>query len=297
MMLTFPNFTQARATLRGLMRTHSMVQKTEKWQGRDVSHKPDMVTHELLMMTVKVPMIHEPRWVGDGFHPFDLDHWREDIKPNLPWADDHFAERVGGEPLNPGETWKTWPWAHSADTFRENQQFNHSYMERLWPRYAGMTHGGLRTKEFYSGDADAHRGIRWSYGDLESLVDLLVKEPRTRQAYIPLFFPEDTGIGDGGRKPCTLGYQFIMRDNQLHCYYPMRSCDLVRHYQDDVYLAVRLMLWVIEQCQKDEATIAPEHRKGMEVWRNVVPGSLTMHMTSLHVFRNDMATLNKDIGE
>src|SRR5436190_24325597 len=29
---------------------------------------------------------------------------------NLPWAEDHFQERVSGEPLNPGEQYKNWPW-------------------------------------------------------------------------------------------------------------------------------------------------------------------------------------------
>ena len=41
-------------------------------------------------------------------------------------------------------------------------------------------------------------------------------------------------------------------------------------------LAVRLLLWVIGQC-------APRS----EFWRSVEPGSLCMHMTSLHVFATD----------
>src|SRR5690606_13014492 len=73
----------------------------------------------------------------------DLQHWRDDVRPNLPWADDHFLERVGGEPLNPGEEWKNWPWAGSAAKFRDpSERFNHSYAERLWPKFARATEGG-----------------------------------------------------------------------------------------------------------------------------------------------------------
>lgn len=122
------------------------------------------------------------------------------------------------------------------------------------------------------------RGINWSYGDLSDLVDLLAHEPTTRQAWIPLFFPEDTGTGDGGRKPCTLGYNFLCRRGQLHVWYPLRSCDFVRHFPDDCYLAVRLLLWVLDRCRE----IDPD------VWDSVVPGTYAMHCTSLHVFANDL---------
>ena len=31
------------------------------------------------------------------------------IEPDLPWAENHFLERVNGLPLNPGEQWQNWP--------------------------------------------------------------------------------------------------------------------------------------------------------------------------------------------
>ena len=150
-------------------------------------------------------------------------------------------------------------------------------LEGYWPKFAGDEAAGL------------HRGIRWEYGDLNDVIYLLMKEPDTRQAYLPIFFPEDTGVGDGGRKPCTLGYQFIVRDQRLHCYYPMRSCDLMRHYRDDEYLTVRLMLWVLDQCRR-QSDIQP----GPNVWDNIKPGTLTMHMTSLHCFVNDLRVFKQE---
>lgn len=256
---------------------------TERWQGKDISKKPDMVSYELLNVLVHTDLLTE-----------DVEFYRKDIEPNLPWADDHFLERVGGEPLNPGVQWANWPWGQSAARFRDvNEEFNHTYMQRLWPRYADQTPDGKLGGDYYgtrklpkpdiknSGRAwGVNSGLRYTLGDLESLVDLLAREPLTRQAYIPLFFPEDTGVGDGGRKPCTLGYQFIMRDGKLHIYYPIRSCDFMRHFRDDCYLAVRLLLWVLDRC-----------RERNKIFLEIVPGTFTMHCVSLHIFRPDWPTL------
>jgi len=253
--------------------------RTERWQGKDVKDNPAAVSYELRNVCFEVPL--------QGI--MDLQHWRADIRPNLPWADDHFAERVGGEPLNPGMQWARWPWARSAAQHK-TERFNHTYMERLWPKWAGrmapsdhnMVRNGLRTEPSRKDWIPPIRGIGYSYGDLQDLVELLTLEPYTRQAWIPLFFPEDTGKGDGGRKPCTLGYQIMVRGNledgpQAHIYYPLRSCDLVRHFNDDCYMAVRLLIWVIEQCRLRNAPF----------WGNVFPGTYAMHMTSLHIFEND----------
>jgi hypothetical protein len=240
---------------------------TARWQGMPIADKPEMVSYELLNFHTTCELPTE-----------ELDFYRREVQPNLPWADDHHEERVGGRPLNPGVEWANWPWAKSADRFRTNQQFNHSYMERLWPKFAGLdSDGSLATLDYPS----PHRGIRFEYGDLNSLVNLLSDEPDTRQAWIPLFFPEDTGVGDGGRKPCTLGYQFIVREGRLHIYYPLRSCDFVRHFRDDIYLAIRLGLWVIDECRI----------RNPGFWYNVQPGTYTMHCTSLHIFKNDWPSL------
>ncbi len=242
------------------------------WQGKDVGRKPEARMRELLNVSLEYRM-------GNR----DLEFFRGDIQPFLPWADDHFAERVCGWPLNPGSTWDKWRHGESAARWlNADGQFNHSYMERLWPRYAGHL-GKLKTVDQAQEAFDqreysiVNAGIRHSYGDLQGIVSLLARDPLTRQAYIPLFFPEDTGIGDGDRKPCTLGYQFIRRGKHLHCFYPMRSCDFANHFADDVYLAVRLTMWVLEELRKQ----APDD------WRHVYPGAISMHITSLHMFVND----------
>jgi thymidylate synthase len=220
----------------------------------------------------------------------DLDYYREAIKPNLPWADRHFEEeRVSGEPINPGETWKIWPYARSAAAhLREGEnipQYDHSYAERYWPKYAGLTDDGrLGLNEYDEG----HSGIRFPYGDLRDLVDILYEDPLTRQAYLPIFFPEDTfAATESKRVPCTLGYHFICRQERLHIVYPMRSCDFIRHFRDDVYLTIRLLLWVLEQLKA----------KDPETWNDVWPGTYRMHITSLHMFQQDRENLRSLLND
>lgn len=250
------------------------------WQGIDVSKRPEMRSHELVNVTIRVPLYGEEC----------LKTYAEMIGPNLPWADVHFAERVCGEPLNPPPSYKIWPWGTNAEKFTgPHGEFNHSYPERLWPKFAGKTDKGELKETRFDPEWSAYesilnemnKGIRHTYGDLNDVVGLMIKDPLTRQAWIPLFFPEDTGVGDNARKPCTLGYQFMRRGNEMHIYYPLRSCDYIRHFRDDIYLAIRLLLWVLSQLrERDEAS-----------WGRVKPGEYVMHATSLHIFANDFHKL------
>lgn len=246
------------------------------WQGLDP--KPEFATYELMNYT----FTHELSGIED------LQHWRDDVKPNLPWADNHFAERVCGEPINPGVEWANWPWGASADKFRDSTgQFNHNYMERYWPKHAGQTPDGTYVSRTADRPwRDAHMGIRNEYGDLNDLVDQLVKNPQSRQEWFPIFHPEDVGEVVGGRKPCSLGYQFWARGGRLHVYYPLRSCDFFHHMQDDIYLTIRLLLWVLNECRKRDNTAG--------YWNEIKPGTFTMHCTSLHVFANDMIAMKKE---
>jgi thymidylate synthase len=254
--------------------------KGTKWQGIDISSKPEMATRELLNQSLSVPL--------RGLE--DLNYWAVDTKANLPWANVHFEERVGGEPLNPGESWKSWPWGHSADKFRDaaSGQFDHTYMERFWPKHAGKTSDGtLADVDKDDGEGGwyssrKNRGIRFEYGDLNDLLETLQKDPLTRQAYLPVWFPEDGTCT--GRRPCTLGYHFINRYDYLHITYYIRSCDFIRHWGDDCYLAVRLLLWVLDRLRERDKR-----------WGLVRPGMYTMHIVSLHLFENDYRTLANEV--
>ena len=240
---------------------------TEKWQGVNIKDRPEAEMKEQLFVRLQMSI------------PNNIEELKNLCQPNLPWADDHFEqERVSGEPINPGKTWVYWPWASSANKFRDKgEQFNHSYAERYWPKLANKTPGGKL--ENSNGNFYPMQGIREPYGDLDDVVSLLKREPNTRQAYLPVFFPEDTGAIHGGRIPCSLGYHFIQRNGFLHVSYQLRSCDIYRHMRDDIYLTSRLLLWIINRIK--------------EQYPNLQPGSLDMQITSLHCFISDFNLINK----
>lgn len=192
--------------------------------------------------------------------------WQEVVKPNLPWAEDHFQERVSGEPLNPAPSEAWWPFARKNNAeHKKDEKFSHTYPERYWPRWAGL-------EKNPEGSFDNPKwGIRFEYGDLQDLVEVLKQNPFSRQAYLPVWFPEDlTAAKQGERVPCSMGYHFIYNPKHagLDCVYTMRSCDIVRFYRDDVYMAGRLLQWVCN---------AVGH----------VPGELVTHIANLHCFPGD----------
>lgn len=228
-----------------------------EWQSQDVRDKPHMISRELRHVAVVYPLPSTPALL------------QEDVKPNLPWSEDHFQERVSGIPYNPPPSEEYWPYAvKNNEAFKKGGAFSHTYPERFWPKEAGDL------GEYRDGSRVNHNfGIRYLYGDLEDVVNLLSRNSLTRQAYLPVWFPEDTGAVGGQRVPCTLGYHFLIRGGQCEIVYYIRSCDLLRHFTDDLYMACRLLQWVVGKLLGN----------GIDVKAS----SLIMHISSLHIFRGD----------
>lgn len=390
-MWVYPDFKSAIDFTRREFVSKALPVHSKFWQATDISKRPEAEMREIILyqFMVQVPA-----------NQFTLE---DDIQPNMPWAEDHFQERVGRVPVNPGVTWEQWPWSNSADGHRDDSDagpvmapqdwgylagildadgtifirnqggrdrasvrvqvgqkdravvdrlhalfqvgtrtqveanktqvlngveykqtmewwitgatwevrwllrgalpyltlkkelavqaleiierqhkekpykklirgqewpamFSHGYMERYWP------------KQFHG---SATPGIRFLYGDLDDVVKLIAKDPLTRQAYLPVFFPEDTGAVHGERIPCSIGYHFLLREGRLHCTYQLRSCDLWRHFADDLYLTARLMQWVCEELVEHGVVCKP--------------GLLSVHIASLHTFINDYHALAKSL--
>lgn len=238
---------------------------TGEWQSMDTTGSRAHWTYEIENVTYEVAV------------PTSIPEWQNNTRADLPWAETHFAERVSGQPLNPPPSHVDWPYAVRGNAdHTTDEQFDHTYPERFWPTRAGLG-------EFAHG---RHLGIRFEYGDLDDVIMLLVKSPHTRQAYLPVWFPEDTGghVRLGARVPCTLGYHFMIRYGILSCRYYIRSCDIKRHFHNDIYMAGRLMQYVRHEV----------HRNG---GLKVIPGTLTTHIGSLHAFVGDEPWLRGIIGE
>jgi hypothetical protein len=262
---------------------------TGSWQGISTEGKPDLTTVEVLNLQLEVPLMRSS-WLESE------EEWADELAKeagcNQAWADEQFEERVGGIPRNPDPSHVRWPWwqgqyqhtasqlagleayapgADALTTPPPGFQFTHTYSERFWPNNVGEDPVGK------------HRGIRFEYGDYNDVLELLHREPYTRQAYLPIFFPEDTGAVHGGRIPCSLGYHLLLRGVQLHCWYEIRSCDAIRHFRDDLYLAARLVGRSIYTLLDKELWSDVD-----QVWFDVNPGNLYFTAHSFHIHKGDM---------
>jgi len=229
---------------------------TGHWQGVSTVGDPSLVTKEVLNINFSCAI------------PHTVEMAQEECQPNLPWAETEFQERVGRVPRNPHESLSQWPWWRGqTEATMHDGVFTHTYSERFWPKSVGVTHPAS--------------GLRYGFGDLDDVIALLRKHPHTRQATFPIFFPEDTGAVHGGRIPCTLHYHFLLREDRLHLFYPIRSCDAVRHFRDDIYMAMRLNQWVLDELR--------QLRPGIEstMWAGVQPGDLNFTAYSFHVHMGD----------
>jgi thymidylate synthase len=222
--------------------SHSVPVQRSSWQ----SITAPSPAHELTNVVVRFNV------------PDSVSQWQNECDPDLPWAEKHFKERVSGSPLNPPPSYVEWPW-HSrqeAERFiKSGGKFDHTYPERYWPKDGK-----------YAGDDCSN------WGDLEDVAKLLRRDPWSRQAFLPVWFPEDTGVRQQQRVPCSLGYHFIRNKTQLDCNYFIRSCDITRHYKNDIYLTGRLLQWMVDKICKEGYPY---------------PGEVTAFISNLHLFTQD----------
>lgn len=250
MTLTISSLTPAASqlSLAGKMLSHTVPIQRTSWQSTSAPSPAYELRNVVLEFTV----------------PDSISQWETACQPDMPWSEEHFLERVSGKALNPTPSYVRWPW-HSpseAERFiREGGTFDHTYPERYWPR----------SKDNCLNDwgADSLDGA----GDLGDVVQLLRRDPWTRQAFLPVWYPEDTGSTQGQRVPCTLGYHFIRNGPGMDCNYFLRSCDLTRHFKNDVYLTGRLLQWVVERAQGKDGFPYPQ--------------TLTIFISNLHLFTQD----------
>ena len=233
------------------------LEKVLDWQGNPTN---DQNKDMLVRRNIRLSM----------FIPEDRDVLIDSVKPDLPWAEDHFEERISGKPTNPGETFKWWPYHSNIQTDKSilDEKFSHTYQERYWPKEANSENPITRGE-------GPNWGIRFQYGDLNNVINLLTINPTTRQAYLPIWFPEDTWAANNQERiPCSLGYYFYFERGYLHCNYTIRSCDLFRHFRNDIYLTARLLQHVAEKTY-------------------LKVGNLNMDIYNLHLFQNDVYIFNQ----
>lgn len=209
------------------------------------------IRRDLAEMGVLIhPKTYQDQWVeGDpAFDTLELDNYvycvlnpdTQYLHPTQPWADAEFEERICGRPVNPGIAW----------TLRED----------VWETFLDPLTG----KFAYT------YAERFSQNEqIDRIIQRLKEDPESRQLFLSMWNADDiTKIGGVSRVPCTLGYLFQFRRGALNLTYLQRSSDFVTHFQNDVYLAVRMLEYVAG-------------KTGLPV------GTFTHWLGSLHTFRKD----------
>ncbi len=192
------------------VRTHSM-------QDKVIEDNPDFYTKELspYMFQVTKP------W--DDINQF-LIHFAggssTEIGRAMTWAEMEFGERVQWLiPINPGEAWKTRGGVWKE--FLHEGKFAYTYNERI------------RTQ-------------------LVKVVKELENHPGTRQAIIEIHnneFDLDS-MGGVARVPCSMHYQFLIRQDKVDLIYVMRSSDFLTHFGYDNWLAIRLQKYMADTLER-----------------------------------------------
>ena len=153
-------------------------------------------------------------------------------------------DRTGVIGLNPGESYKIRQDMWQKFMIDNNTKFDYTYSERM----------------------------HWQF---DNIVKALKADKHTRQAVLQVFQCEDDNAKFGGdsRIPCSLNYQFLIRNNRLHIIYHMRSNDYFGHFPIDIWLAAELL---------------PEMIARLSVYPDLKPGSLTYFAGSLHAYQWDL---------
>ena len=142
-------------------------------------------------------------------------------------------------PLNPGNSHSERP--DTWNEFLHDGKFSYTYNERYWED-----------------------------DQLGKVIHELVQRPESRQTLLTMYdmHHDQKNWGGGGRVPCSVYYQFILRDGKLDVIYNMRSCDFYEHFPYDVLLTHLLQGYVAGEV-------------------GVPSGKLIHFMGSLHAYKKD----------
>ncbi len=91
----------------------------------------------------------------------------------------------------------------------------------------------------YDKYSDDGKILNGAYGprikrSLLKIVEILKEDPDSRRAVVPIYGKEDAGL-DSKDIPCTIGFQFLIRNNKLDMIVNMRSNDIFLGFPYDTF--------------------------------------------------------------
>ena len=230
-MRIFANCSEAIAEIERDIYVRGRLVHPERMQDKDVKHDDSFITKELTCYTFTIL---------DGR---DRDAMLKKFDIPKEYVQREWNDRLSGimsELANPGIAWKITPklWKQYLD--REGK-FDYTYSERFY-----------------------------EYKQPEFVREELRKHPNSRQGIVSIYNPNHDARNIGQKRiPCSMYYQFMIREDKLNLIYTMRSCDFLNHFGADVWLAFEFQRWMAGQLLRK-------------------PGNLTMFIGSLHVYKKYM---------
>lgn len=175
------------------------------------------------------------------------------FKEDAPRIEDYcrieFEDRINREMLNPGN----------------------SYLVRLdlWQQFMA------RSKEGKFDYTYSERMNDWR--QLDHAIAALKEDINSRRAMVMIFKPEDTcsSAGFATRIPCSISYQFLIRNNRLIVVYYTRSNDYFNHFAIDIWLAAELQAYMVSELSG--------------LYPDLKPGQLEYFAGSLHAYHDDIS--------
>ena len=165
------------------------------------------------------------------------------------YCQQEILDRVDRSGLNPGNSYKIrmdlWQKLMSK---KDGDKFDYTYSERI--NYVRQ---------------------------LDNAIAALKDDIHSRRAMIMVFRPEDTqeSMGYQTRIPCSVSYQFLIRNNKLMVIYYIRSNDYFKHFAIDIWLTHAIQDYI---CQQLQGTYP-----GLKV------GSLNYYAGSFHAYNEDLS--------
>lgn len=165
------------------------------------------------------------------------------------YCQQEYFDRIDRSGLNPGNSYKIrmdlWQKLMSK---KDGAKFDYTYSERI--NYSSQ---------------------------LDNAIAALKDDENTRRAMIMIFRPEDTNESSGfqTRIPCSISYQFLIRNNKLMVIYYIRSNDYFKHFPIDIWLTQAMQMYICDQLQ--------------DVYPGLKVGSLNYYAGSLHAYNEDLS--------
>ena len=114
-------------------------------------------------------------------------------------------------------------------------------------------------------------------GQLDNALHALKDDEHTRRAMVMIFFPEDSleERGFQTRIPCSISYQFLIRNNKLMVLYYIRSNDYFKHFAIDIWLTQAIQQYIVDELQSD--------------YPGLKCGALNYYAGSFHAYNKDLS--------